>query len=70
MTIPKDLVKEAGPNSLTRMHRYNRPSAVLVLQEVMAAFDAHKAETSLGESSSEFRTGNTGGPAHAAIVTR
>src|SRR5579885_1416126 len=47
-----------------------RCSARQVAEEVMAAFDAQKAEPGLGECSNEYGAGDTGRPAHAAIVTR
>ena len=70
LAIPKDLVKQAGADGLACVCGHNRTSAILVAQEMMAAFDTENEETGFCERGNEFRAGDAGRPAHAAMVTR
>src|SRR5215471_2401836 len=70
VAVSEDLVGEAGPNGLTRMHGHNRASPILVPQEMMTVFDPDDEETSFTKHRNEFQARNTRSPAHAAMVTR
>jgi hypothetical protein len=70
LAISQDFVKQAGADGLAKVRRNNRAAAILVTQEVMAAFYAKNAEAPLFESGNEVSAGDAGSPAHAATVTR
>jgi len=70
LAITEDLVKQPGTEGLTCVCRYHRASAILVAQEMMAAFDTENAEAGFRERGNEVRASDAGDPAHAAIVTR
>ena len=63
-------MKESGTDDLARVHGYDCAPAILVAQEVMAAFDAENGETGLAEGSYEVHARDAGTPAQAAMVTR
>lgn len=63
-------MKEAGTDGLACVRGHNRPSAIRVAQEVMAAFDTENVETGLCERGDEVGSGDARSPAHAAMVTR
>lgn len=52
------------------MHRHKRAPSVLVVEEMMAAFDAQNSESDLCEGGNEFGARETRRSAHAATVTR
>jgi hypothetical protein len=70
LAVPENSVEQTGADGLARVHWHNRASAILVTQEVMAAFDANNAKTCPFEGGNEVGTGDAGIPAHAAMVTR
>jgi hypothetical protein len=63
-------MKQTWTDGLACVDRYNRTSAVLMTQEMMATFDAHNAETDLPKGANETMPGDSRTPAHAATVTR
>ena len=60
LAIPKNLVKQPWADPLARVHRYNRALAILVAQEIMAAFDAENRKARLSEGGNEIGTGDSG----------
>lgn len=53
LAIPKDLVEETGTDGLARMGGHNRASPIVLVQEVVAAFDAQHTETGFSERRNE-----------------
>ena len=44
LAVSEDSVKQTGTDGLARVHRHNRAPAILVTQEVIAAFTAKNAK--------------------------
>ena len=63
-------MKESRADGLAGVRGDDRAAAVLVSEEMMAAFDANDPEAGLRKRGNEGRTGDTGEPAQAAMVTR
>jgi hypothetical protein len=70
LAVSQDSLKQTGADGLARVHRHNRAPAILVSQEVMAAFDPKNLKACLFEGGNKVATGDTRIPAHAAMVTR
>src|ERR1700719_3413383 len=70
LAISQDFVKQARTDGLARVRRNNRAAAILVTQEVMAAFYAKNAEAPLFAGGNEVSAGDAGSPADAPTVTR
>ncbi len=63
-------MEQASTDRLSCVDWYNRTSAVLVTEEMMASFDAQNAKTYLPDGANETMPGYSRTPAHAATVTR
>ena len=70
MTIAQDLSQQAGTNCFASMNGNDSAAAILMLQEVMAAFDTKNGKTKALERGHQLATGYSRNPAHAAIVIR
>jgi hypothetical protein len=60
LAISEDLVKQAGADGLARVRGHNRAPAILVTEEMMAAFDGKNAKASLFEAGTEVSSGDAG----------
>ena len=61
-------MKEAGTYISPEWH--HRASPVVMMEEMMTAFDTYDSKTGPGECGNEVGAGDAGSPAHAAMVTR
>ncbi len=70
LAIPENFVKKSRADDLARVHWYNRASAILVAQKMVAALDANNRKPGPSEGGNKIGAGDAGAPAHAATVTR